>query len=271
MNRRAHSVPRSAIASLAFAAIAACGGGGGGGGNHPPPAPPAIRITTSTLAHGTVNVPYHQTISATGGSGARSFNISAGSLPAGLTLETGTGIIAGSPAGPTGLNGFTVLVEDSASPTQSDSRALSITINAAAIGRNDTIADATPIGNGTYAASISPSGEPDTIFDPDEDYYAITTTADSTVTVDIDAAVNGSPLDSVIEIVGANGQPLMACGAPAFNSICQHDDEDTDAGQLDSFLQVRVTGATTFYVHVVDWGSNARPDKLYDLVISGVN
>ena len=39
---------------------------------------------------------------------------------------------------------------------------------------------------------------------------------------------------------------------------------------LDSLLQVHV-GATTFYVHVVDWGSNARPDKLYDLVISGVN
>ena len=40
---------------------------------------------------------------------------------------------------------------------------------------------------------------------------------------------------------------------------------------LDSFLLVQVTGATTFYIHVVDWGSNARPDMLYDLVISGVN
>ncbi len=272
MNRRAKSTLRAAIASLAFAAIAACGGGGGGGGgdNGPTP-PPAIHITTSTLADGTVNVPYHQTISATGGTGARSFSISAGSLPASLTLDAGTGVIAGSPAGPAGLTGFTVLVEDSASPRQDDSQALSITINAAAIGRNDSIADATPIGNGTYAASISPSGDPSTIFDPDEDYYSITTTADSTVTVDINAAVNGSPFDSVIEIVGANGQPLMTCGAPAFNSICQHDDEDTDAGLLDSFLQVRVTGSTTFYVHVADWGSNARPDKLYDLVISGVN
>ena len=59
--------------------------------------------------------------------------------------------------------------------------------------------------------------------------------------------------------------------SPAFTSACEHDDDDTDNGELDSFLQVRVPADTTFYVHVVDWGSNARPDKLYELVISGVN
>ena len=63
----------------------------------------------------------------------------------------------------------------------------------------------------------------------------------------------------------------MSCGAPAFTSICQHDDEDTEAGLLDSFLQAQIGAAVTFYIHVVDWGSNARPDKLYDLVIDGVN
>ena len=48
------------------------------------------------------------------------------------------------------------------------------------------------------------------------------------------------------------------------------DDEELGV-DLDSFLQVRVNGATTFYLHVVDWGSNARPDMLYDLIITGVN
>ncbi len=33
----------------------------------------------------------------------------------------------------------------------------------------------------------------------------------------------------------------------------------------------QIGAGVTFYIHVVDWGSNARPDKLYDLVISGVN
>jgi hypothetical protein len=149
-------------------------------------------------------------------------------------------------------------------------RALSITVSAS-LGRNDSIADATVLpGNGTYSASISPSGHPNTVFEPDEDYYAITTTAASTVTVDINADINGSPLDSVIEIVGANGAQLSSCVAPTFALVCEHDDE-TLAVDLDSILQIQVNGATTFYIHVVDFGSNARPDKLYDLVISGVN
>jgi hypothetical protein len=137
-------------------------------------------------------------------------------------------------------------------------------------GRNDAIATATVLTNGSFAASISPSGHPSTVFDPDEDYYRITTTATSTVTVDIDAQVNGSPMDSVIEIVGANGLPLNACTAPNFNSLCIHDDE-TQGVDLDSFLEVRVAGATTFFVHVVDWRGDARPDHLYKIVVSGIN
>ena len=127
-------------------------------------------------------------------------------------------------------------------------------------------------GNGTYSASISPSGHPNTVLEPDEDYYAITTTAASTVTVDINAQVNGSPLDSVIELVDVNGSVLNTCipVPPEVDPACVHDDE-TLGVDLDSFLQVQISGATTFYIHVVDFGGNARPDKLYDLVISGVN
>ena len=255
--------------TLLAAGVLACGGGNGGG-NQPPPPQPAINITTSTLVSGTVGVPYNQTIAASGGTGVRTFTVSVGALPAGLSLGAVTGVIAGTPAGPASVTDFSILVEDSASPQQDDTQALSITINAAAVGRNDSIADATPIGNGTISASISPSGDPNTILDPDEDYYEITTTAASTVTVDINAQVNGSPLDSVIEIVNATGIVLNTCESPLFNSECVSDDE-VFAVDLDSLLQVQVAGATTFYIHVVDWGSNARPDKLYDLVISGVN
>ena len=137
-------------------------------------------------------------------------------------------------------------------------------------GRNDSISTATPLNNGSFAASISPSGHPSTVFNPDEDFYSITTTAASTVTIDIDAQVNGSPMDSVIEIVGANGIPLGSCVTPNFNSSCVHDDED-DGVELDSFLQIRVAGATTFYVHVIDWRGDARPDLLYTINVSGIN
>jgi hypothetical protein len=265
---RRQRVPSALLLSLLFASCGGGGGGGNGGGGAPPPA--ALTITTTSLPAGVIGAPYSQTISATGGSGARMFTVTAGALPAGLALNAGTGTISGSPAGPAATANFTLTVVDSGSPQQNDTQALSIAINATAVGRNDDIANATPLTNGSFAASISPSGHPSTVFNPDEDFYSITTTAASTVTVDINAQVNGSPMDSVIEIVGANGNPLGTCVTPNFNSPCIHDDEDT-AVELDSFLQVQVAGATTFYVHVVDWRGDARPDLLYTIVVSGIN
>ena len=124
--------------------MAACGGGGdgGGGGNQPPP-PPAINITTTLLADGTVGVPFNQTVTAAGGTGARTFTVSTGALPAGIALVATSGVLAGVPTGPAGTADFTIMVEDSATPVQDDTQALSVTVNAAATGRNDSIADAT--------------------------------------------------------------------------------------------------------------------------------
>lgn len=269
MTTRYQRIQRAVPAACLLALLSACGGGGGGGGAPPPP-PPALNISTVTLAAGTVGAAYNQTISATGGTGARSFGVSAGALPAGLTLAAATGVVSGMPAGPAGASNFTVTVTDSGSPQQSDSQALSITINASATGRNDSIATATTIGNGSFAASISPSGHPNSVFNPDQDFYRIATTAASTVTVNIDAQINGSPLDPVIEIVNAAGARLNTCVSPGFNSPCVHDDE-VGGVERDSFLQVQVGGGTTFFVRVLDWRGDARPDLTYTIIISGVN
>ncbi len=113
------------------------------------------------------------------------------------------------------------------------------------------------------------AGDPNTVYDPDEDYYRVTTTATSNITLNINAEINGSPLDAVVEVVNAAGMQLNTCDAPPMTQPCFNDDE---AGATRSIpcVDLRVTGATTFYIHVVDWGSAARPDMLYDLVISGV-
>jgi hypothetical protein len=81
--------------------------------------------------------------------------------------------------------------------------------------------------------------------------------------------VNGSPIDAVVEVLNAAGTQLQTCGTSPFDDPCFNDD-DPGGGTLDSFLQLRVSGATTFYIRVVEFGSIARPDMLYDLVISGV-
>ena len=88
----------------------------------------AITITTSSLPADTVNVAYNQTLAATGGTGALTWSISSGSLPAGLSLAAATGAITGTPTA-SGTANFTVTATDTVSAT--GTKALSIVINAA--------------------------------------------------------------------------------------------------------------------------------------------
>src|SRR5689334_416231 len=90
----------------------------------PPPA--AVTITTTSLPNGTVGQLYSRPVQATGGTGAFTWTISAGSLPPNLNLDPATGIVSGTPTR-TGTSSFTVRVQDAAG--QSDTQPLSITIN----------------------------------------------------------------------------------------------------------------------------------------------
>lgn len=229
--------------------------------------PAPLAVPSATLPSAVIGIAYDQRIQATGGVPPYSFALTGGVLPSQLSLAA-DGRVTGTPD-TAETQSFQVTVTD-ACPA-SLARNISLTVNAAALGRNDSIAEATSLpGDGSYAASISPAGDPDTSFDPDEDYYRISTSATSTVTIDINAQVNGSPLDPVIEVVNSAGTVLNQCVSPAFTSACVSDDEVLGV-QRDSFLQLQVNGAATFYIHVVDWSGNARPDFVYDLVISGVN
>jgi len=88
-------------------------------------APP--KITTTSLPGGVHGSAYSATLKASGGKTPYTWSISAGSLPAGLTLSASTGVISGTPT-TAGTSNFTVRVTDSESPTVSATKALSITI-----------------------------------------------------------------------------------------------------------------------------------------------
>ena len=92
-------------------------------------------------------------MAATGGSGTYTFSVSAGSLPAGLTLNAATGLISGVPTSAAGST-FTVTATDSTGVTTS--RSYSVTINAA------ITVDPASLPNGTvgtaYAQTFSATG-----------------------------------------------------------------------------------------------------------------
>jgi len=86
-------------------------------------------IITSSFPSGVTSTAYSFTASVAGGVGPYTWSISAGSLPAGLTLASSTGTISGTPSG-TGTTTFTILVTDHNSAT--NSLASSITVTALA-------------------------------------------------------------------------------------------------------------------------------------------
>ena len=109
--------------------------------------PPALTVTTTSLPSGTQNAAYSATLTATGGTTPYSWSITVGTLPAGLTLASATGVISGTPTG-TGTSNFTVQVTDTNSATAT--KALSITV-----GATPPTVTTTSLPNGTQNAAYS--------------------------------------------------------------------------------------------------------------------
>lgn len=73
-------------------------------------------IATTTLPAGTAGLSYSASLVSSGGTGTKSWSITSGSLPPGLTLNSSTGEISGTPTA-AGTAELTVRVTDSAVPT----------------------------------------------------------------------------------------------------------------------------------------------------------
>ncbi len=101
---------------------------------------PTLSVTTTSLPGGSIGTPYSQTLAATGGITPYTWAVTAGALPAGLTLNAATGVISGTPSGDfVGAVNFTVTVTDAETPTpQKASQALSITISVAPLSVTTT-------------------------------------------------------------------------------------------------------------------------------------
>lgn len=120
-------------------------------------APPTVAVGPTSLGNATVGSTYSATITASGGVSGYSFAITAGGLPAGLSLSSG-GALTGTPTQGGSFN-FTVTATDSATGTgpYAGSRAYSLTV-----GPPTLALDAAGLPSGStgaaYSASVTATG-----------------------------------------------------------------------------------------------------------------
>jgi hypothetical protein len=87
---------------------------------------PLLVVSPSTLPHGDIGISYFQTISVSGGMAPYTFSVTAGSLPAGLTLDPATGVISGTPTQIETAN-FTITAVDAQTCAKSQDYTIDIT------------------------------------------------------------------------------------------------------------------------------------------------
>jgi len=102
-----------------------------------------LAITTTSLPGGGTGTSYSSTVQASGGVTPYTWTITSGSLPAGLSLNSTSGNISGTPTA-TGMSSFTIQVTDHESPAAAVSAGLSITIGTQGCTNNNVL-------NGNYA------------------------------------------------------------------------------------------------------------------------
>ncbi len=115
---------------------------------------PTISVSPGSLTNPTVGGAYSQTVSASGGVAAYTFAVSVGSLPTGLSLNSSTGVISGTPTAGGTFN-FTIRATDADSFT--GTRAYSVTVAAPTITLSPTTVSAATVGS-AYSTTVSATG-----------------------------------------------------------------------------------------------------------------
>ena len=154
-----------------------------------------LQITTTSLPAATVDLPYNATLAATGGVPPYTWSITQGSLPGGLTLNSSTGQVSGTPTVSGNFN-FTVQATDSGNPPATATAPLALTVNPPSVALSWT-ASGSPgvIGYNIYRSTTN--GGP---------YTKINSSLDSTTTYTDLAVQSGNTYYYVTTAVNSQGQ-----------------------------------------------------------------
>jgi hypothetical protein len=221
-----------------------------------------LTILTKRLPDAARSKEYAYALQASGGIQPYIWNVSAGTLPSGLTLAAG-GAITGVPPAVSSdtMTSFTVQIRDNSYQPPTVTQPLGILVRSGSIGRNDSCATATPAANGVIRASISPYG--------DIDVYSFLGTAGNRVTIEIfsrrldlysQSAGTDIFLDSFLELLNSGCSQLA------------NNDDISFGDNVDSLIADYTLPYTgTYYIRVSDIRSDGRPDFIYELHLSGAN
>ena len=118
-------------------------------------AAPAITFTGTVPATGMFNVAYTGSAAASGGGGALTYTVSAGSLPAGLSLNASSGAITGTPTA-VGTSTFTIRAADAYGDSATQGYSIVVSYPALTV----TTAATLPVGyvGGTYSKTLTATG-----------------------------------------------------------------------------------------------------------------
>lgn len=117
----------------------------------------AVSITTTTLPNAVQNVAgYNQTIAATGGTGAKTFAVTSGTLPTGLTLSA-AGALSGTPT-VAGTFNFTVTATDTVSATGAQAYTIIISAPATSLAITTTTLPNPVLNAAGYSQAITVTG-----------------------------------------------------------------------------------------------------------------
>lgn len=223
----------------------------------PSPTPVTLTISPTTLPNPTVGVAYSETVTASLGTSPYTYSVASGSLPAGLSLNSSTGVISGTPTA-SGSVSFTISASDSASPTGTGNRPYTVNVQAGGgatpiTGGNccDTFCGAGSIPSVSWPAYGSANKYAITIANTsDQQWFNITTPSSRTIFMTTTGTVILISDDSDI---GIGDPPCSALGAAASKTQAQWAAGVTlPVNQTGNFAIVGAFGVTgTFDIWVV--------------------
>ena len=172
----------------------------------------SLSITTSSLPNGQVGTAYSQTLTTTGGTAPLTFAVAGGSLPAGLGLNTATGVITGTP-----ISAATVSFSISVTDGKSCSALVPLSITIGSVPVCSLTATATPgVCNsatnqydltGTVSATNATGSQSLTIAVGSEASTVVTLTGNGPVSYTLSGLQSGTAVKTVTVLSSAT-----ACG-----------------------------------------------------------